>query len=1213
MKKLPVVLITSLLAATSLVRAETVIFDEGFAGSTVMSTNPAAPTATSTDYAVMSSKNASGSSLLNLNLSSGTSAGFGEIQALFTTNPVTLGVNEWISLEMTFKGTYLLDKDDGATQTLNVGLYNSGGSYPVPGGQMANAGMGSGTSFVSGYAQNWEGYMGRIGNLNGGNSSQILTRESQTDTTDENQDVLFNNSGTGAYDNPTGQGVASGANINLTDATDYTLVLTVLNDGSNIQVSQEIFVGVGTLGVSVYSASGTAPSGYEYDTFDSLAFGARFSAPGAPSIDVSKLSVTKYTIADLPALYNIQLNGFEANTYSGAAYIGSSGDVWNNPQWTGVDPGVSTNLFTGLTVLDSTGTDLGVTASLVALQNANSGGWNTGPFNRYSGKTAGSATAGLMDLEVKSDWHGSVNPLTLTLNGLPPNKLVTAYVYGSGDGSGQGSTWTMDAANGGETTTIDYDGSGTGRDVTLASSQGTGWEVISGSTDGSGDLTIVMSEGQGSVWYQTYLNGIQIQVGGVAPVITGLTNQTVETGSTVVLSPAVTGNPAPTYQWQENGTNLVGETNPGLTLTGVTTNQNGNVYSLIANNALGTVTNSMTLTVFAAVYSDMAVTALSPINGATDICVDTPLTVTFDDSISLGTLGSINIYDASNPGVPVDTIDAVDGETQQRNFPGDGQSFTYPTFTISGNTVTINPNFNVLDADTTYYVTLDPKTFLDSGGTNFVGLTDTNAWQFTTKSDPADSNNLVVNGDGSADFLTVQGAVNWIPGGNTTPRTVHVADGLYEEIVNIAGKHNITLRGESRTGTLVGFANNATYQAANGGTTHARMSFKVNADDIAIESLTLTNMTAQGGGQAEALMVETGAERCIVYNVDLFSRQDTILVNWIDSQVYFHQSAVYGNFDYIWGGGNVYFDDCDIHTVSGSGSYNVTAARTPDNVSSNATYQWLNPGGTYTRNGMSFVDCSFTADGGVTGVTLAGGNGTAANLVSWYGCDFSSAYVSPDVEFGGNYLWWQANNTQGGSPVTFANVTTHAVSDPEMVEATDPVKWLYGWSPELLPSILSQPVDQSVDSGDPASFSVSATGIPAPTYQWKHGGTNLVGETNATLNIASAQAADDGEYTVEVSNAAGTVVSEIATLTVALPTAPIMGDVMVLSNGVFQFSASGGSNEAFSVWATENLTNAPVMNTWTLLSNGVFGGLPEVITDGDATNYLQRFYLITTP
>lgn len=213
-------------------------------------------------------------------------------------------------------------------------------------------------------------------------------------------------------------------------------------------------------------------------------------------------------------LYNIQLNGHEANTYSGAAYVGGAGDVWNNPDWTGVNGGTSTTLFSGLTVLDSTGADNGVTASMTADYNNNTGTWNSGVFNRYSGQSGGSATSGLVDLLVKSDYDSVVNNHYLSLTGLPANTAVTVYVYGSGNGDGQGASWSLDAANGGgsATTVTDLTAAPTGRDVTLASSQGYGWNSIAGTTDGSGNLAITATAGPGSVWWQTYLNGVQVDV-----------------------------------------------------------------------------------------------------------------------------------------------------------------------------------------------------------------------------------------------------------------------------------------------------------------------------------------------------------------------------------------------------------------------------------------------------------------------------------------------------------------------------------------------------------------------------------------------------------------------------------------------------------------------------------------------------------------------------
>jgi hypothetical protein len=77
------------------------------------------------------------------------------------------------------------------------------------------------------------------------------------------------------------------------------------------------------------------------------------------------------------------------------------------------------------------------------------------------------------------------------------------------------------------------------------------------------------------------------------------------------------------------------------------------------------------------------------------------------------------------------------------------------------------------------------------------------------------------------------------------------------------------------------------------------------------------------------------------------------------------------------------------------------------------------------------------------------------------------------------------------------------------------------------------PSGQSVVEGQPASFTVLATGTDPITYQWRKNGMDLEGATLSALNIAHALASDAGTYTVVVDNAFGPPVeSSGATLTV---------------------------------------------------------------------------------
>jgi len=67
-----------------------------------------------------------------------------------------------------------------------------------------------------------------------------------------------------------------------------------------------------------------------------------------------------------------------------------------------------------------------------------------------------------------------------------------------------------------------------------------------------------------------------------------------------------------------------------------------------------------------------------------------------------------------------------------------------------------------------------------------------------------------------------------------------------------------------------------------------------------------------------------------------------------------------------------------------------------------------------------------------------------------------------------------------------------------------------------------------------ASFNVLAFSTTPLRYQWRFNGTDIQAATNATFTIASVQPANDGQYSVAVTDAVGTGVSDAAHLTVLL-------------------------------------------------------------------------------
>ena len=83
------------------------------------------------------------------------------------------------------------------------------------------------------------------------------------------------------------------------------------------------------------------------------------------------------------------------------------------------------------------------------------------------------------------------------------------------------------------------------------------------------------------------------------------------------------------------------------------------------------------------------------------------------------------------------------------------------------------------------------------------------------------------------------------------------------------------------------------------------------------------------------------------------------------------------------------------------------------------------------------------------------------------------------------------------------------------------------------PSITTQPADKTVTAGRTAKFTVTAAGTAPLTYQWTKNGANISGATKASYITPATTTADNGAlFAVVVSNVAGSITSNSATLTV---------------------------------------------------------------------------------
>ena len=126
----------------------------------------------------------------------------------------------------------------------------------------------------------------------------------------------------------------------------------------------------------------------------------------------------------------------------------------------------------------------------------------------------------------------------------------------------------------------------------------------------------------------------------------------------------------------------------------------------------------------------------------------------------------------------------------------------------------------------------------------------------------------------------------------------------------------------------------------------------------------------------------------------------------------------------------------------------------------------------------------------------------------------------------------------------------------------------------LGPAIGTQPVSRTVVAGSNAVFAVGAFGKAPLTYQWRRNGTNLAGATGSSFTVTNAQLTNSGNYSVMVTNAAGSIASAAATLTVLQPPQ--------IDKQPRSQAATAGGRASFSVVASGQ---APLSYQWQ--TNGI--------------------------
>ena len=309
-------------------------------------------------------------------------------------------------------------------------------------------------------------------------------------------------------------------------------------------------------------------------------------------------------------------------------------------------------------------------------------------------------------------------------------------------------------------------------------------------------------------------------------------------------------------------------------------------------------------------------------------------------------------------------------------------------------------------------------------------------------------------------------------------------------------------------------------------------------------------------------------------------------------------------------------------TVTLSGT---SGATTTTNGSGSYTFPGLASGSyvvTPTNTGYTFTPANRNVTVGTTNVTgvdfTASGTAAAPTITTQPASQTVTAGQTATFSVVAtgtaplNYQW-QKNGTNI-SGATSASYTTAATTSADSGSTFDVVvnnsagsvtstaATLTVTAAAVAPTITTQPANQTVTAGQTATFSVTATGTAPLSYQWQKNGANITGATSAGYTTPATTAADSGsKFDVVVSNTAGSVTSNAASLTVNAATSGMFGHISIVVEENTNYSSVTSSSMPYLAGlmtqyglATQYYANThPSIGNYEMLTTG------QVLTNAD--------------
>ncbi|MBA3699599.1 MAG: immunoglobulin domain-containing protein [Planctomycetes bacterium] len=716
----------------------------------------------------------------------------------------------------------------------------------------------------------------------------------------------------------------------------------------------------------------------------------------------------------------------------------------------------------------------------------------------------------------------------------------------------------------------------------------------------------------------------------VPTITTQPANQSKVVGQTATFTVVASATPSPTYQWRKDAVNISGATSATYNKTNVQIGDNSAIFSVVVTNSAGTATSDgATLTVTPSIPT-VSTTAIS---GITTTSAASGGNVTLDGGAAITARG-VCWSTTTNP-------------TTANNATSDGTGTGTYTSTMTG-----------LTPGTTYYVRAYAT---NSAGTDYGSQISFKAYQVPTiTTQPASQSKIV--GQTATFSVTANGTptptYQWRKNGTnisgatatsyTTPALVigdHSA--LYSVVVtNAAGATpssdaTLTVTIGPPVLTTTAISGITPTSASSGGNITSDSGAAVTARGVCwatSSNPTIANNTTSDG-------IGTG----------LFTSG---LTNLNPGSTYFVRAYATNSVGTAYGS-QISFTAYKVpsfinqptnqsKTVGNTATFTGAALGTP-----NPTFQWRKNGinisgattNTYTTPTLVLGD-----NGALYSVVVSNAAGTVTSANGMLSVTIGPPVVA-SVGFYGNTDTTASSGgnitSDGGAAVTARGVCWATTANPTTTNNTtsdgtgigtftseitaltpgatyhvrayatnsEGTSYSSGFSfvAHIAPSITSQPANQSMTIGQTATFSVGASGMPYPTYQWRKDGVNISGATNATYTKTNVQVSDSGVFTVVVTNSVGSVTSNAASLSVAsgppvLSTTAISGTTTTSATSGGNVTSDGGhSVTARGVcWATT--TNPTTANNLTSdgTGTGTFTSAITGLTPG--TEYHVRAY-----